>query len=71
MVADNPQGHNPVLQGMRLMPKNGTTNGAGPDATSTGAAVGTFPKVGLDFVGPFKPPVMRTGNRCIIVASSR
>ena len=28
-----------------------------------------FQKWGLDFVGPFKPPVMRTGNRYIIVAT--
>ena len=28
-----------------------------------------FQKWGLDFVGPFKPPTMRTGNRYIIVAT--
>ena len=28
-----------------------------------------FQKWGLDFVGPFKPPAMRTGNRYIIVAT--
>ena len=27
-----------------------------------------FQKWGLDFVGPFKPPTMRTGNRYVIVA---
>ena len=27
-----------------------------------------FQKWGLDFVGPFKPPAMRIGNRYIIVA---
>ena len=28
-----------------------------------------FQKWGLDFVGPFKPPTMRTGNRYVIVAT--
>ena len=28
-----------------------------------------FQKWGLDFVGPFKPATMRTGNRYIIVAT--
>ena len=28
-----------------------------------------FQKWGLDFVGPFKPPAMRTGNRYVIVAT--
>ena len=29
-----------------------------------------FQKWSLDFVGPFKPTVARTGNRCIIVATN-
>ena len=56
------------------MPTTTSTNAIGcPDASSVHHPVlplEPFQKWGLDFVGPFKPPTMRAGNRYIIVATN-
>ena len=54
---------------MRFVPMVGTTNGTSTDATPAYSSVGPISKMGLDFVGPFKPPAARTGNKYIIVAT--
>ena len=62
MVAYNTEGLDAICKGMRLMSMTGPTDKASKDVVP--ASVTTE----LDFIGPFKPLAMRTGNRYIIVA---
>ena len=51
------------------MSANGTADRISKDAAPPDITVRTISEWVLDFVGPFKPPAMRTGNRYVIVAT--
>ena len=49
MVANNLKRRHPVWQRMRPLPKTGPTDGAGPNAPSSGIAIRTIPEMGIGF----------------------
>ena len=69
MVAYHKKGCSGILSAVRFVSTYGTAGRASTNAAPTHTPVRTLSKVGLDFVGTFKPAAAQTGNKYIIVAT--